>query len=593
MTAARPYYFNADLKIWVTPTHDGTSYSDGDAVEHRLLSALQHCQNVSASSEELRTHIIDWPSEYHLSPTRHNLLRPFTFGPSDRILEIGCGCGAITRYLGECGATVVAVEGSRRRAMIAAERCRDLPNVSVYCDNLIDFQFDSTFNYITLIGVLEYSNQFITASDPVHACLEKVGHFLTKDGALILAIENQLGLKYFNGCKEDHLGIPYFGINSLYSANDPITFGRHVLMEELIRSDFPVHEFFYPFPDYKLPGLILSEAALSDVRLNVADLLIHNTGRDYPETHYRAFAEDLAWRAVVENHLVADLANSFLIFARRTGARPTSTNWLAKMFSRGHRHHHYQVNLTIDASAGNSLKVRKHKPSPDPHCVDEWFHHIVSDSDYIPGKLLIGKIHKLMALETKIDELASCFKPWLVFLFANATKNKQGELVLPGNFIDCIPGNMLEGPAGDLHYFDAEWESRDPVPMVWTVIRGIVDSLTGCLENSALKSMTYRQFISAVTKSLNLDLSESDFMIAENWETKLISQCYVNSTTTPIFSPLYDKPLFLVPRLSGHVPQLRQRLAWHDVELSRIKRTLSWRITAPLRATWNTLKTLF
>jgi 16S rRNA A1518/A1519 N6-dimethyltransferase RsmA/KsgA/DIM1 with predicted DNA glycosylase/AP lyase activity len=77
----------------------------------------------------------------------------------------------MTRYLGETGATVIAVEGSLRRAEIAAERCRDLRNVSVYCDNLIQFEAEGHFDIVTLIGVLEYAPCFISSEDPVGACL--------------------------------------------------------------------------------------------------------------------------------------------------------------------------------------------------------------------------------------------------------------------------------------------------------------------------------------------------------------------------------------------------------------------------------------
>ncbi len=587
------YQFDPNQRIWATSSDNTLSYSDGDKNEEYLFSAITNAKDVSSNSPELFSAIRDWPSEYHLSPVRHNLLRPFLFEPSDHILELGCGCGAMTRYLGETGAKVVAVEGSRRRAMIAAERCRDLPNVSVYCDNLIDFQTDGVFDFVTLIGVLEYSNQFIAGPEPVHACLKKAGSFLNTDGALILAIENQLGLKYFNGCNEDHLGIPYFGINGLYRKGDPVTFGRHALAENLNESGFPVHDFFYPFPDYKLPGLILSEAALCEGQLNVADLLIHNTGHDYPDTKHRAFAEDLAWKVAAENRLIAKLANSFLVIARPQTTDTCRIHWLAKIFSRGRRFPCYQVETTIAFIKESNLGVFKNKLCQNPKNDGQWLQHTVKDGAYISGNVLLGKIHRAMASEAELDELASCFKPWLDFMRNHATNNNQDKLVLPGNFIDCVPANMIESSEGFLHYFDAEWTSKVPIPMVWTVIRGIAYSLIGCLENASLKHMTYRQFVSTVAEFSQVHLSEADFVIADNWEARLVTQCHMDAATTPRLSTFYDEPLFLMRRLTGNIPELRHRLAWYEAELARVKGTFSWKLTIPLRVGWNIFKKFF
>ncbi|NMQ04306.1 class I SAM-dependent methyltransferase [Candidatus Accumulibacter phosphatis] len=156
----RTYIFDSELRIWRTPTHDSIAYSDGDEVERRLLSILKQTRDLSSTSDELRKQIVDWPTEYHFSPTRANLLRPFRIDKSQRILELGCGCGNLTRYLGESGAHVTAVEGSVVRASIAAERCRDLANVMIVADSIELFTSAGGFDMVTLIGVLEYAPLF-------------------------------------------------------------------------------------------------------------------------------------------------------------------------------------------------------------------------------------------------------------------------------------------------------------------------------------------------------------------------------------------------------------------------------------------------
>ena len=170
--------------------------------------------------------VSDWPTLYHLSGARANLLRPLHERlVGQRVLEVGAGCGAITRYLGEHAAQVVALEGSSQRAAICAARCAGLDNVTVVCDNLQHFPTDTTFDVVTLIGVLEYSRQFIAAADSVATMIELCRNLLSANGVLILAMENQLGLKYFAGAPEDHIPQPFFGINDLYGDDSPVTFG--------------------------------------------------------------------------------------------------------------------------------------------------------------------------------------------------------------------------------------------------------------------------------------------------------------------------------------------------------------------------------
>lgn len=41
---------------------------------------------------------------------------------------------------------------------------------------------------------------------PYRVFLDKINRHLKPNGKILMAIENKLGLKYFAGCKEDHVG---------------------------------------------------------------------------------------------------------------------------------------------------------------------------------------------------------------------------------------------------------------------------------------------------------------------------------------------------------------------------------------------------
>jgi len=587
------YKHDPTTRVWRRPDHKEMGYSDGDTVEHQLLTAIRQSLDVSTNSEELLLKIIDWPSEYHLSPVRHNLLRPFSFGPNNRILELGCGCGSITRYLGETGATIVSIEGSYRRAEIAAERCRDLPNVSIYCDNLADFEIDEKFDYVTLIGVLEYAPLFIESDNPVGAYLERALSFLKEDGVLILAIENKLGLKYFSGCHEDHVAVPYFGINDLYTGKTPVTFGRQEIIRHLNRSGFESLDFFYPFPDYKLPSLILSPQGTQSDKLNLGDILIHAVSRDYPEDHYRAFADGLAWGPVAENSLLEDMANSFLISAHRNVESNSKGNWLAKTYSRSPRRPEFLVETTIETDMDGNISVRKHpfagaaKRQKTSHST---FRHVPADSDYVTGRLLLRDIQVAVAREESLKEIIASFRPWLSYIYSHELPEKDGNRMLPGNFIDCIPANVIISDTGSIEFIDAEWVSECDIPMSWVLVRGIIYSVIGCLSSRTLAGMTYRQLINAV---LERALNDNDYALADTMERQFSEYCHTRTDHKVSFMNIINNEISLFGRLSD-APALRQKMAEYKAELARcesnlkrVKATVSWRITIPLRVVWN------
>ena len=124
------------------------AYSDGDEAEDYVLHSIREAGDVSDNSPELSRYARDWASYYHLAPGRANAIRALELPQDISILELGSGCGAVSRHLGENHRELHCVEGSLRRAMITRERCRGLGNVKVYCADFRKLELDPRYGSV-------------------------------------------------------------------------------------------------------------------------------------------------------------------------------------------------------------------------------------------------------------------------------------------------------------------------------------------------------------------------------------------------------------------------------------------------------------
>lgn len=152
-----------------------------------------------------------WPILYHLHPQRSFILSWYPFNKNSTLLEIGAGCGAITGMLCNKVKKVIAIELTQERTEIIKKRWSDKKNLKVFVGNFNEINLNEKFDYITLIGVLEYQGRYTKGKNqdidsPYIEFLKMVKKYLNKNGSLFIAIENKIGLKYLAGGKEDHYG---------------------------------------------------------------------------------------------------------------------------------------------------------------------------------------------------------------------------------------------------------------------------------------------------------------------------------------------------------------------------------------------------
>jgi methylase of polypeptide subunit release factors len=241
---------------------------------------------------------------------RKNLLDWYDFDKNASLLEIGGGCGAFSGMLAGKLKNVSVVELSKRRAEIIYNRHKNYENLEIIAGNLNDVVFEEKFDYVTLIGVLEYAGKFTDGDTPFKTFLENAKSYLKPNGKLLIAIENKFGMKYWAGAREDHTGRFFDGIEDYPNDKGIQTFGK-LEFEKLIKSvGFKDTEFYYPMPDYKLPKIIYSDAYLPKI-----DDLFDIYSPNFDQDRVVLFDERKAFKNVIKNGQFPFFANSFLVEA--------------------------------------------------------------------------------------------------------------------------------------------------------------------------------------------------------------------------------------------------------------------------------------
>lgn len=286
--------------------YSGTDlYSDGDEMENKILDIVK----TEKGYEYFHPDYHHWPVMYHLTRQRENIVEPMDLTKDDMVLEIGAGMGAITGALASRCKQVDCIELSKRRSMVNAYRHQDMDNIQIIVGNFQDIQIEKKYDVITLIGVLEYAYHYLDSETPYEDFVKKMASCLKPGGKLYVAIENKLGLKYFAGYHEDHLGNAYVGLEGYKKSDKVRTFTRSELKCLLEENGFSDTEFYYPFPDYKLPTVIYNEESMKSAEIEFAE----DSNYDMKVAHNFNMNKVFAGLKGTEERKI--FANSFLVEA--------------------------------------------------------------------------------------------------------------------------------------------------------------------------------------------------------------------------------------------------------------------------------------
>jgi 2-polyprenyl-3-methyl-5-hydroxy-6-metoxy-1,4-benzoquinol methylase len=597
------YVIDSTTNVWLSPSYKGIAYNDGDEIETRIFNIIKNATDISTLSTELRQHCTDWPSQYHLTSARANIMRPFEQTlKGANVLEIGAGCGAISRYLGECGADVLALEGSPRRASIARSRTRDLDNITVLAEKFDQFKCAHQFDVITLIGVLEYANLFTPGDNPALIMLQRVRQLLKPEGKLIIAIENQLGLKYFAGAPEDHFGIPMVGIEGRYGKDQAQTFGRPVLTKLLRQAGFEAFNFLAPFPDYKLPSSIVTEAGFAHQHFDASAFASQSVKRDPQLPEICNFSLELAWPVVFANNLGLDTSNSFLIIASPAQLVLVTEGDLAYHYSTTRFAEFCKETIfsSLDANAIAVHYKRLGKSSDANNARNPYLEFVCPEIDkYFFGKPLAQEFTNIVTKDGwTFEQVGGFLRRYLSILeSALATegfdiREKSPKTILPGHFLDCMPQNIIV-TGEQAHLIDKEWCLNAPLELAHLVFRSLMymcNSVNRFGRSATTEMLTTFQLIEKVMTAIGWKVTQADFdrfVLLETNIQQLVSGVEANAFLNMLKSK--SIPIMSMNQILAHrdlqIAKLSQRIA-------DLQNSTSWKYTTLMRVISKKIKSL-
>ncbi|HWB90209.1 MAG TPA: hypothetical protein VG605_00090 [Puia sp.] len=241
--------------------------------------------------------------------------------------------------------------------------------------------------------------------------------------------------------------------------------------------------FYYPFPDYVRPTVLVGEQAFRTPGFNTGDLIrpavdrvVGHLGRGLVP----GFVPDLVCDSVSGLPADGDLTeirHGVLIVGTRNGVSILPTEQLAFSFSSNRAAPFNKMNIFYKTPEGR-IMVRHipYQPDADAGVPNESaatrsVAQVLGEEPYLPGRLYSQELQDLLLKPGwDVQRVASWARPYMQLL-RRLVQDGDGEW-LEGRYLDLTPFNLL-WHEGRLAMIDMEWKAGGPLPLRYVFFRGL------------------------------------------------------------------------------------------------------------------------
>ena len=491
-------------------------------------------------------------------PRPANLMRPFTWDPGCRVLEIGAGDGAITHFLGQTFTKVTAVEHRSDRAEVAAQLTSGMDHVSVVSASAASLTPAGSFDVVCALGTLDECPADTGDGSLLIRVLRWLKGHLDATGTLVLAVDNKFGLRYFSGMADDHTGRPFDGIEGYPRDGDQQVraVARTELVDAMVQAGFGAHTFFYPFPDHHAPRVVVSEKGLESGGHQIAEFIGRPARGIHSNVAQPHFDHGAAWHEVLVNRMGQDLSNSFLVMASVGDAvHHVAAEWDAVSYNLFPRRPEYWSESKVLEVAGAHARIVRSRVNPELPVQAGTGMPDSFEEPWTPGRT----VHEAASQEASSDtadypSVAEALRPWFDFLRAQADSTG----FLPGHLVDAIPQNMIMD-GSRVRAIDQEFFHDEPLPMAYVITRGLVIFFTKVRganrERLQLRRLSLFRKIQRVCHAVGTSYERRDVVDYTERESRFLATVNVEAPSADELMAL----LMLPPRAVGPARSAIQR----------------------------------